>query len=452
MLRFWLSAALLCVSSFVYANPPPNPDSGTESSDEVAQWNKTLLSIVRTPGAQPATIHPTRSFAMLHTAIYDAVNAIDPTHKPYLVHIERVSPHASRRAAVASAAHEVLVALYPTFQTTLDQQLDMTLADITDGPEKAAGTDVGRAVGLATVAFRKDDGSAELPPVYMFGTDPGDYQSTPPNFPKQPVFTHWSRITPFAIERARQFRPVPPPSLTSPEYTAAFKQVKEVGIASTMSPPSEPMVIGRFWNGAIQNYWNEIAQTEVKAHHLNTAQAARAFALLNVTLADEVIAMYDAKYIYNFWRPVTAIRAADKDGNPKTVPDFNWLPLSGTTAADPSYPGAHATISAGGAFVLTKIFGHKRLHLRVTSEVVPGVTRFFDSFAAVRDEASVSRVFAGQHFSTDEAAGEALGEAVAEFAVKNVMTRVERSDRDGDDDRDDDSDGDGDRDGGHDHY
>ena len=452
MLRLWLSAALLCASSFVYATPLPDSDSDSakDSSHEVVQWNKTLLSIVRTPGAQPATIHPTRSFALLHAAIYDAVNAIEPTHEPYLVHIERVSPHASRRAAVASAAHEVLVSLYPAFQTTVDQQFEMTLADIADGPEKTAGTDVGRAVGLATVAFRKDDGSAELPIPYVFGTNPGDYQSTPLNFPPQPAFTHWSRVTPFAIERARQFRPVPPPPLTSPEYTAAFKQVKEIGIAINTNPPSETTNIGRFWNGAIQNYWNEITQTEVEAHHLTTAQAARVFALLNVTLADEVIAFYDAKYTYNFWRPVTAIRAAAKDGNPSTVEDATWLPQSGNTAADPSYPGAHATISAGAAFILTRFFGHKRLHLNVTSEVLPGVARSFDSFAAVRDEASVSRVFAGQHFSTDEAAGEVLGKAVAEFAAKNVMTRVKRSDRGDGDDRDRDSDEDSDRDEGHD--
>lgn len=126
MLRFWLSAVLLCASAFVCPNPLPNSDSATASSDEVVQWNKTLLSIVRKQGAQPPTLHPTRSFAMLHVAIYDAVNAIEPTHEPYLIRIERVSPHASQRAAVASAAHEILVALYPAFQTTLDQQLELT--------------------------------------------------------------------------------------------------------------------------------------------------------------------------------------------------------------------------------------------------------------------------------------------------------------------------------------
>jgi hypothetical protein len=148
------------------------------------------------------------------------------------------------------------------------------------------------------------------------------------------------------------------------------------------------------------------------------------FALLNITLADEVIAFYDSKYTYNFWRPVTAIRAADTDGNPGTAVDLNWLPQATKTAPDPSYPGAHATISAGGAFVLSRIFGHKPFNLTVTSEVLPGVARSFDSFADIENEASLSRIFAGQHFRTDENAGERLGRSVADFVVDNFLTRI----------------------------
>jgi len=408
-------------------------DFMTSSADEVVQWNKTLLTILRTPGAQPATIHPTRSFAILHAAIYDAVNSINTTHEPYLVRVDHVSPHASQEAAAAAAAHEVLLALYPTFQTLLDAQLEQSLARIPDGTDKTRGTDLGRAIAQATLILRSDDGSATAPVPYVFGTAPGNYQSTPPNFPKQPVFTHWPHVIPFALRQARQFRPGPPPALTSPEYTASFNEVKSLGIAST----AEQALIGRFWNGPIQNYWNEITQTAAQAHHLNTAQSARVFALLNLTLADEVIAFYEAKYTYNLWRPVTAIRSADMDGNPQTAVDLNWLPPAGNTAADPSYPGAHATISAGGAFVLNTFFGRKPFHLNVTSEVLPGVTRSFDSFTAVEKEASVSRVYAGQHFRSDEDAGERLGRAVADFVVDNFLTRV--SGRDGRDRDDDDN-------------
>jgi membrane-associated phospholipid phosphatase len=206
--------------------------------------------------------------------------------------------------------------------------------------------------------------------------------------------------------------------------------VQSLGIGNSPTATPEQVLIGQFWNGAIQNYWNEIAQTVAQARHLGTAQSARVFALLNLTLADEVIAFYDAKYTYNFWRPVTAIRAADTDGNPQTGADPNWLPRAGNTAADPSYPGAHATISAGGAFVLNALFGKRPVHLDVTSEVLPGVVRSFDSFAAVEKEASVSRVYAGQHFRSDEDAGERLGREVADFVVDTLLRQVHgRDDR-----------------------
>src|ERR1700676_3211334 len=390
MLRLWTSLALTCATSLVYS-ASSYADPAVGSIDEVIQWNKTLLTIVRTPGAQPATVHPTRSFAIMHAAVYDAVNAIDATHKPYLVRVEHVSPHASQEAAAAAAAHETLIALYPAFQTTLDQLYGQSLAQIPDGADKTTGVDVGRAVALATLALRSDDGSAATPIPFVFGNVPGGYQSTPPNFPKQPAFTHWSRVTPFALESAKQFRPGPPPALTSAAYTAAFNEVKALGIANSVAATADQALIGRFWNGAIQNYWNEIAQTAAQAHHLTSAQSARVFALLNLSLADAVIAFYDAKYTYNLWRPVTAIRAAATDGNSATAADPDWLPQAGKTAADPSYPGAHAAISAGGALVLRTLFGNKPFQLSVTSEVLPGVVRSCSSFADAEEEASLSR-------------------------------------------------------------
>jgi hypothetical protein len=437
MLRLWLSLALLCAAPLVYGNASSAADFASGAVDEVVEWNKTLLTIVRTPGAQPATVHSTRSFAILHAAIYDAVNSIDASHKPYLVQIQHVSPRASQEAAAAAAAHEVLLALYPTFQMALDTQFQQSLARIPDGSDKTAGTDVGKSVAQATLVLRSDDGSGAAPVPYVFGTDAGDYQSTPPNFPKQPAFTHWARVNPFALQRARQFRPGPPPALTSAEYTEVFNEVKSLGIANSMAATADQALVGRFWNGAIQNYWNEITQTAAQAHHLTTAQSARVFALLNLTFADGVIAFYDAKYAYNFWRPVTAIRAAATDGNPQTTVDPNWLPQAGNTAADPSYPGAHATVSAGGAFVLNAVFGKRPIHLNVTSEVLPGVVRSFDSFAAVEKEASVSRVYAGQHFRSDEDAGERLGRAVADFVVDNFLTRVPRTEAERDENGDD---------------
>jgi hypothetical protein len=187
------------------------------------------------------------------------------------------------------------------------------LAAIPEGSDKAEGIRIGQTVADRILALRSNDGSTDTPASFVFGSAPGDFQSTPPNFPLQPQLT------------------------------------------------------GRFWNGAIQNYWNEIAQTATLSHSLTTAQSARLFALLNLTFVDGVIAFYDAKYTYKFRRPVTAIREAATDGNPATLPNPNWLPEVGNTTPDPSYPGAHAVISEGGAFVLISFFRRDHFDFKVTS-------------------------------------------------------------------------------------
>jgi len=426
MSRILITLTLLCSILSVQVDSSygqmSQGDSSSQSVNPVLQWNRALLVIVRTPGAQPATIHPTRSFAIMHAAIYDAVNAIDKTHKSYFVNLRGVSQSASQDAAAAAAAHEVLVGLYPQFQAMLDAQLQQSLAQIPDGAHKADGIIIGQTVADGILALRSNDGSNAPPIPYVFGNAPGDYQSTPPNFPQQPQFTHWSHVTPFALERADQFRPGPPPDLTSERYATVFNQVKSLGIANSTAATADQALTGRFWNGAIQNYWNEITQTVAMERNLTTAQSARLFALLNLTFADGVIAFYDAKYVYNLWRPVTAIRAADTDNNPETLPDPNWLPETTNTAPDPSYPGAHAVISAAGASVLISFFDSDHFDFTVTSEVLAGVTRSFTRISAADEEATLSRTFAGQHFRSDLTAGQRLGRNVADFVVDNFLT------------------------------
>jgi hypothetical protein len=370
----------------------------------------------------------------MHAAIYDAVNSIDRTHRPYLVRLSDAPRDASQEAAAAAAAHRVLVALYTTLKSTLDTELLQSLTQIPDGERKTEGILVGESVADRILALRGNDGSNAQPIPYVFGSAPGDYESTPPNFPPQPQFTHWSRVTPFALERADRFRPGSPPALTSDKYSDALKQIKSLGIANSTTATADEALTGRFWNGAIQNYWNEISQTASVAHDLTTAENARLFALLNLSFADGVIAFYDAKYTYNFWRPVTAIRAADTDNNPETVADPNWLPQAGKTAPDPSYPGAHAVISAAGAEVLISFFGRDHFKFSVTSEVLPGVERSFTNFSAAAEEATLSRIFAGQHFSFDLTSGQRLGREVADFVVDNFL-RPRRKDAEDDNDK-----------------
>ena len=426
MSRTLITLALMCASlqaqvtgPSIAENAEPSVVSSAPSVNPVIEWNRTLLVILRTAGAQPPTIHSTRSFAILHVSIFDAVNNIDGTCSPYLVRLSNVSRLASQSTAADQAAHDVLVALYPAFQATLDTELQQDLAQIPNGQNKADGIAVGQAVAAQILSLRSNDGSGVTPPPFIPGNQPGDYQLTPPNFAAAD-FTQWPQVTPFALARADEFRPGPPPQLTSEEYTKVFDEVKSLGFINSTTRTPEQTLIGTFWNGNIQDFWNEIAQTAALRHRLNLARSARLFALLNISLADTAIAFFDAKYTYQFWRPVTAIQMAGGDGNPGTEPNPTWLPLTTKTAPDPAYPGAHSAISAAGAEVLRFYFG-QQFTFDVTSESLAGVTRHFTSFPAAAEEAGLSRIYAGQHFRSDHIAGKRLGRQVAESVDETIL-------------------------------
>jgi hypothetical protein len=388
------------------------------SGQPVIDWNEIQLSIVNTPGAQPANIQPTRNFAIVDAAIYDAVNAIDRTHEPYLISV-RAPRDASETAAANAAARTALDELYPAEQSTIDAQYVAELAKVADGPAKDQGIGIGDQVAADLLAIRANDGSSITPAPFVPGTAPGDFRPTPPNFPI-PVFTTWGQVTPFVLDSGSQFRPVPPPALTSDAYADAINEVQSLGSATSTTRTPEQTEIGKFWNPPIQNFWNQIADEVATAHHTDLPTTARLFAALNLSFADSAIAFYDAKYTYQLWRPVTAIRLADSDGNPNTVADPNWLPLAGNTPADPSYPGAHSTISAAGADVLASFFGDNQ-SFAVTSPALPGVTRSFDSFSAAATEAGLSRIYAGVHTRLDHVAGLTLGDDVANFVLDNAL-------------------------------
>src|SRR5205823_6953484 len=296
-------------------------------------------------------------------------------------------------AAAAQAGHDTLVALYPKWKAAHHQQLASQLAAVPDGAGKQQGIQVGQAVAARLITIRANDGSAATPPPFVPGNQPGNYRLTPPKF-VAPVFTNWGNVTPFVLNNAAQFRPDPPPALTSQAYAQAINEVKSLGQDSSTTRTSDQTVIAKFWAGPIWNTWNEIAENAALAHHTNLVTTAGLFAVLNLSFADSAIAFYDAKYHYQLWRPITAIRLADTDGNPATVGDPTWTPLA-VTAADPSYPGAHSTISATGATVLSAFFGGNQDQIRVTSDVLPGVVRTFASYNDVATEAGLSRIFAG---------------------------------------------------------
>src|ERR1700760_2735974 len=428
MRKIFLTLSLLCASLTGHATNPNSafnkanqntPGAADPLLDPVVEWNRALLVIVRTPGAQSPTIHSTRSFAMLHAAIFDAVNNIDRDFVPYAVGHPHVSRKASAEAAADQAAHDILVSLYPAFAATLDSELQQDLAQIPYGRDKTDGIEEGQDVAAAILALRATDGSATVLPPFMPKNQPGSYQLTPPNFAPAD-FIQWPRVTPFALARANEFRLGPPPSLTSEEYTKSFNEVKSLGLITSTTRTADQTQIGQFWNGNIQDFWNEIAQTPALTHHLNLEQSARLFALLNISLADTTIAFFDTKYTYDLWRPVTAIQMADIDNNPQTDQDSTWIPLPTKTAADPSFPGAHSATSFAAAEVLRLSLGDQ-INLDVTSESLSGVTRHFTSFSAAAEGAGLSRISAGQHFRFDHLAGARMGQQVARSVLSTIL-------------------------------
>ncbi|HEV2414806.1 MAG TPA: vanadium-dependent haloperoxidase [Candidatus Dormibacteraeota bacterium] len=395
--------------------PRPGPRADGRTGDIVVAWNQELLHVVQTPGDQPATIHPTRSFAIMHAAIYDAVVSITRQDQPYLISV--AAPRDARiDAAAAQAGHDSLAALYPKLQPELDTQLATQLGAIPDGKHKSEGIRVGSEVAAQLIADRASDGSSALPPPFVAGTQPGDYRPTPPNFPA-PVFAGWSQVRPFVLNGASEFRPAPPPAVTSVAYADALNQVKSLGQNTSATRAADQTVAAKFWAPPIWNTWNEIAAHAVTVHKTDLEGTARLFALLNLSFADSVIAFYDAKYHYSVWRPVTAIRFGDTIGNPAIQGDPSWTPLA-VTAADPSYPGAHSTISAASAAVLSSFFGDDR-GIDVTSDALRGTTRSFAGYAAIENEAGLSRIYAGQHTPLDDAAGRLLGSTIANLVLRS---------------------------------
>ncbi len=349
-------------------------------------------------------MQPTYELAIVHAAIHDAVVSIDHSGRPFLAAVP-ATRLASPEAAADAAAHDTLAALYPSQQAAIDQQYAAELASTPGGLRRIAGIAVGKEIAHRILRSRANDGSQAAPVPFTPGIDPGDYQLTPPAF-AAPQFTHWPNVRPFVLRGASQFRPPAPPALNSPKTVAATQEVQRLGSATGSTRTDDQTQIGVFWNPAIWATWNRIAQSAALGHPGGLDSDARTFAALNLTFADAVIAFYDAKYTYRLWRPVTEIRA---------LADPGWTPLS-NTANDPSYPGAHGTISAAGADVLASRYGND-FDFTVDSTAQPGVLRSFTSFTEAAEEASVSRIYNGNHTRIDQVAGENLGHDVAGFVL-----------------------------------
>ncbi|MFJ5032486.1 vanadium-dependent haloperoxidase [Streptomyces sp. NPDC088560] len=393
------------------AHSPAPPTTATGSGASVVEWNRELITILADPKAQPATVQPTRSFALLQAAEYDAVVSITRSGPAYLFST-RAPQGARADAAADQAAHDVLVALYPAERPGVDQLLSGQLSAIPGGPDKQAGMTVGTAVARRLISMRAHDGSSAKPPPFRAGDSAGDYRPTPPDFPA-PAFTNWGSVQPFVLTSGRQFRPAAPPAVSSAAYSTALNEVKSLGSKTSTARTAEQTAAAKFWAAApVWNVWNQIAQNLATSTNASLENTVKVFARLDLSLADTAIALYDAKYAYRVWRPVTAIRLGGTHYSPRIVGDPHWTPLL-TTAPDPSYPSAHAALSQAAATTLTGFYG-ARHHLAVTSK---GITRTYAGFQDAATEAWLSRIWSGQHTSIDNHAGQQLGTRVADFVA-----------------------------------
>jgi PAP2 superfamily len=422
----------LAMTAIASGRAPAHPHHTARASaapglpDQVIQWNQELQKVLVAPGAQPASIHPTRTLAITQIAVYDAVNGIVGGGKPILTDL-RGPRSASPDAAAAAAARTALDALLPSQQPAIDAFYQGSLSQIGSNERVQQGIHFGDRVATAVLAARANDGATATPPVFTPLSGPGEYQLTPPAFAPA-AFTQTSHVTPFVLQSASEFRPPAPPALTSPQYAEDFSEIHSLGELNSTTRTADETAIGKFWGAApVWIVWNQIADQAGIGFGNSLEQNARLFAVLDTTLADSAIALYDAKYTYHRWRPITAITATDQ-GNPNTAADPNWVPLA-NTANDPSYPGAHAEFSQAAATVLEDFFATDVFSFSLTSPSV-GITRSFTSFSAASDEASASRIFAGQHFRYDENAGQALGGQVADFVVDHALGQVNHRGRD----------------------
>jgi membrane-associated phospholipid phosphatase len=393
----------------------------------VTEWNEAARAAIRAARSNPPVA--SRGLAMLHVAIHDAVNGVQRTHRPYHV-TDHAPAGASLEAAVSGAAYEVLRHLFSSSdiqRTNLDVVYLELVAAVPEGPAKQDGLLWGQQVGAAILALRASDGSTETVD-YTPGDQPGVWRPTPPAHAAA-LLPHWGQVTPFALTSAAQFRPHAPPPVGSSAYAFELNIVKAYGGATGSMRSADQSQIAEFWaNGAgtetPPGHWNRIAVQVAQARGLSTPEEARLLALLNVALADAAISCWEAKYMYDYWRPVTAIREADPDSTPEIVADPNWSSFV-VTPPFPEYTSGHSMFSRAAATLLARYFGTDAIAFTVGSDELPGVMRSYAGFAVASDESAVSRVYGGIHFPSAIVTGQAAGHLLAEHVWTHYLQPLE---------------------------
>ena len=387
--------------------------SAKARANVITDWDDKALAVVApmTPYAAQ------RLIGMVHLAMFDAVNSIEQRYRPYLVEL-KAEPTTSKEAAAAAAAATVLATLDPKTASEMKAALASYLASIPDGKEKLNGVQLGEAIAVRIVEARANDGSEE-PDAYRPRTTPGVYVPTPIT-----AASTWPNMKPFAMIKASQFRPNPPIALNSNEWAADFNELKDYGGKTSTKRSTQQTEIARFWLMVGPRAYHPLARELVTAKDMSVVDSARFMALVTVGLNDALIAVFDAKYHYNFWRPITAIRNGDIDENQATDREATWQPID-NTPMHPEYPCAHCILSGSVASVVKAVLGGDDIpEVAMTSITAPGVTHRWTNLTAFTEEVANARIWAGFHYRFSTRVGTNMGHQIGDYVVKNVMQPI----------------------------
>jgi hypothetical protein len=397
-LAVWISSALALSATAAHA-------------DVIMDWNAKADALAvekQLPNAPNA-----RGQAMLHIAMFEAVNAIDRRYAPYKLKLT-ADRTTSREAAAAAAAYDVLLALHPDKKADLDAALAGSLAGVSENEAKSKGIELGKQAAAGIIALRVNDGS-NTPEDYRPATTAGVYVPT-----TIPIESKGSKIKPFAMTSASQFRAAPPPALTSETWTRDLNEIREIGSNASAKRSAEQTTIARFWFFTGPRTYNAIVRQLASNRKMDVVDCARLYALTSMAGADAFIAVFDAKYAYNLWRPVTAIRNADLTSNPATPREASWQPL-GVTPMHPEYPCAHCIVASAVSTVLQHVVGNEIGEITLTSPTAAGVTRKWTRLQDYSDEVSSARIYAGFHYRFSTEAGKDMGKKIGDLTVATQM-------------------------------
>jgi hypothetical protein len=474
--RKWIVSMLFIFVVMGLATGSSGADQGGPTN-WVRHWNQVAVDasgLDHTPpangenrvfGEQFGPLRASRAMAIVHIAIFDAVNAIAGGYRSYTGQPPVTTP-TSMNAAIAQAAHDTLAALFPSQTAIFDQRLAEDLDQIQDGPSKIQGIDLGRRAADAILALRADDGSQHEEPQlgvqFITGNEPGRWRQDPVSLLPLALGAYWDQVTPFVLQSADQFRVPRPPALASRRYAKAFNEVKRVGGDGVSTPTQrteDQTLTGIYWayDGtpslcAPQRLYNQIAVQIAEQMGSNVVELARLLALVNVAMADAGIAIWESKYFYEYWRPVTGIREADEgtgptgagDGNRATAGDSTFTPLGAPasqtslpnfTPPFPAYPSGHAGFGGALFQILRNFYRTDRIAFTFVSDELNGVTRDHDgnirplvprsfrTLSQAEQENGQSRIYLGIHWSFDKTAGIAQGRRVANYVFRNAFVR-----------------------------